>query len=105
MHLARTVVGHAVPHTDSTIAAREEDADATRTELCEQFTHVRRIVDRDSLLVVSVPHSDRLWYIRLVKHVVKPIEERLVHVRWRAVVGFERRQAACAIENDRGRVR
>lgn len=83
-----SLVDHAVPRADDGVTAREEDADATCAELCEQVAHAHRIlVQRDGLLAFSVRRGDRLLDVRIAEHVVEPNEVWFVRVGPRGARG------------------
>src|SRR6266702_4068094 len=67
-------VGHAVPFADTVVATREEDADATHTELREQVARLHYVSPRAPILVDAVRRTDRLRDPRLVEDEVKPGE-------------------------------
>src|SRR6266702_3610752 len=62
-------VGHAVPFADTVVATREEDADATHTELREQVARLHYVSPRAPILVDAVRRTDRLRDPRLVEDV------------------------------------
>ena len=57
----------AVPRADAVVAARGEDADATRTEFCVQFAHGHCIFWREEGLIASIRNADRLRDILILK--------------------------------------
>ena len=68
----------AVPSADAVVAAWEEDADPSCTELCKQVAHGGCIFHRKFLLVDTIRCVDRLWDVRLTQHVVEPREKHVI---------------------------
>src|SRR6266702_4542333 len=89
-------VGHAVPFADTVVATREEDADATHTELREQVARLHYVSPRAPILVDAVRRTDRLRDPRLVEDEVKPGEVQ---------VFCAQRPSAGAVEDVRRRIR
>ena len=59
----------AVAFADAVIVAHEEDADAPRTELCEQVAQRRCIFRREVLLRITIRYADCPRDGRLIEHV------------------------------------
>src|SRR6266702_1706494 len=86
---------YAVPTANAVVAAREKDADTTRTELCKQVAQGRRIFQREIQLFITVRDANCLRDFLLVENVVEPLEESVAR-SW--LVFPYRQMAAGAVE-------
>src|SRR6266702_5013103 len=89
---------------DATVAAWEEDASATRTELREQVAQGRCILQWEIFLVVTIRNTDRLRDDRLGYDVVEPHQESVAR-SWFVASRYHQHLAADAVEVVRCRVR